>query len=83
MKRLLVARATGDLGKFATEVFTRQSFLVRALSCHKKLGKRGTLGKPSVLSQIGYFPVMVRTYRPFFPVKLILPLKLIIRVFGS
>ena len=55
MKKTLVPGGTGCFGKFLIEVFTRQNYLVRPLSCHKKLGKSGPLGEPADLSKIGYF----------------------------
>ena len=50
MKKILVAGATGYLGKYAVREFKQQGFQVRALVREKrKLGELGPFGEPAVL----------------------------------
>jgi uncharacterized protein YbjT (DUF2867 family) len=50
MKKILVAGATGYLGKFVVREFKQQGFWVRALvRDKKKLGEPGPFGEPAVL----------------------------------
>ena len=50
MKRILIAGATGYLGRYVVQEFKQQGFWVRALvRDKKKLGKPGPFGEPAIL----------------------------------
>jgi uncharacterized protein YbjT (DUF2867 family) len=53
MKKVLVAGATGYLGKYVVQEFKRQGYWLRVLTRNKaKLGECGPFGEPAVLDQI-------------------------------
>jgi uncharacterized protein YbjT (DUF2867 family) len=53
MKKILIAGATGYLGRYVVREFKEQGFWVRALTRNKaKLGENGSFGEPAVLDQV-------------------------------